>query len=225
MKIEEFDEMLRETARDSYHPPPPVPREEIWARLEAARAAGRGSAGGDTPSSRSEAPRTRSPLARLSQWGMGIAAVLALGIGIGRLAERRQAEVATTSPASYLEAEPGGTRAVTFRLAALEHLGRSEVLLTSFRADAQAGRVDTELQRWTHELLTETRLLLDSPAAMEPRLEALLQDLELVLVQIAQYPANHTQSEFDLIDQALEENDIVTRLRLSVPSGPILARS
>jgi hypothetical protein len=113
----------------------------------------------------------------------------------------------------------------TFRLAALEHLVKTEVLLTSFQVDARAGRVDYGLEPWARELLSTTRLLLDSPAATEPRLEGLLRDLELVLVQIAQYPESRGPGELELIDQALLDNDVITRLRLAVPSGPLLVRS
>jgi hypothetical protein len=120
---------------------------------------------------------------------------------------------------------PGEAASTTFRLAALEHLVRTEVLLTSFQVDAQAGRVDLGLEGWARELLSTTRLLLDSPAATEPRLERLLRDLELVLVQIAQYPESRAPGELELIDQALLDNDVITRLRLAVPSGPLQVRS
>jgi hypothetical protein len=99
------------------------------------------------------------------------------------------------------------------------------VLLTTFQVDARAGRIDSGLEQWARELISATRLLLDSPAAEEPRLAVLLRDLELVLVQIARYPESRTEGELELIDQALLENDVITRLRLAVPSGPLLVRS
>jgi hypothetical protein len=131
------------------------------------------------------------------------------------------------NPATTPAAPRGTGEAVsaTFRLAALEHLVKTEVLLTSFQVDARAGRVDYGLELWARELLSTTRLLLDSPAATEPRLEGLLRDLELVLVQIAQYPESRGPGELELIDQALLDNDVITRLRLAVPSGPLLVRS
>jgi hypothetical protein len=309
MKIDELDELLRETARRAYNPPPPTPSEAIWAGIEAVRAARRGQplAGGDKAIE--PTPTRRMPVTRLPWWGLGIAAALALGIGLGRVMERSgvRGEATTSSApsmaveapgagATLAEGAPGGggdnagvdTEEVatgtgttaspgalaaagsrpasgvrsgardpraearppatpgaiqggdapsspprgpgeaissTFRLAALEHLVRTEVLLTSFQVDSRAGRLDTGLELWARELLSTTRLLLDSPAAAEPRLEGLLRDLELVLAQIAQYPEGRTQGELELIDQALLDNDVITRLRLAVPSGPLLVRS
>lgn len=332
MKNDELDDLLGEVARRSYNPPPPVPREAIWAGLEEARARRRGGPAAlgpadegregeavleETHARRREgagaraADELRQHTARrpLRWWGLGIAATLALGIGIGRLVERQStpgapapgepATVAEGIPVEYgsgtglpptsptpLLADGGATEVAdtgeqqkavytagrshqaateataqaarhatpgtatdptpriatesaprglprsaaeamssTFRLAALEHLVRTEVLLTSFQVDAQAGRVDLALEGWARDLLSTTRLLLDSPASAEPRLEGLLRDLELVLVQIAQYPESRAPGELELIDQVLHENDVITRLRLAVPSGPVPVRS
>jgi hypothetical protein len=41
---------------------------------------------------------------------------------------------------------------------------------------------------WARDLLTTTRLLLDSPAGADPARRELLETLELVLVQIARLP-------------------------------------
>lgn len=277
MKHDEFDDLLGEIARRSHNPPPPVPREAIWAGLEAARARGEGVRPGAEPNQRQQA---RLPL---RWWGLGIAATLALGIGIGRVVERQGVPGMVPVPMPSATAEPGepataevpilaaeppradgevaggvavsaagqlsrsdsrsdsrvrppapaptSTEAArratssTYRLAALEHLVRTEVLLTSFKVDAREGRVDSELELWARDLLSTTRLLLDSPAATEPRLEGLLRDLELVLAQIAQYPESRAAGELELIDQALLDNDVITRLRLAVPPGPLLVRS
>ncbi|MGI9077271.1 MAG: hypothetical protein ACR2G6_08075 [Gemmatimonadaceae bacterium] len=74
-----------------------------------------------------------------------------------------------------------------YRVAAIQHLTQMEMLLTSFRAEAQGGRVvDDQLSVWAADLLGTTRLLLDSPAGDDQRLKRLLEDLELVLAQIAQ---------------------------------------
>ena len=66
---------LRDAAR-AYHEPPPVPRQALWAGIQARRAADR------------QSPRSR----RVWAWAAGIAALLALGVGIGRVSVR-------TSPA------------------------------------------------------------------------------------------------------------------------------
>src|SRR4030095_11354752 len=69
------------------------------------------------------------------------------------------------------------------------------------------------------ELLSTTRLLLDSPAAAsDPRLKNLLEDLELVLAQLARLPAEHGKTELNLIREALVQRDVVPRLRSAVVS-------
>jgi hypothetical protein len=63
------------------------------------------------------------------------------------------------------------------------------------------------------ELLTRTRLLLDSPAASDPSMRTLLEDLELVLAQIVHLQNNQSHTELDLINRALEQRDVIPRLR------------
>jgi hypothetical protein len=67
-----------------------------------------------------------------------------------------------------------------------------------------------------HDLLLTTRLLLDSPAAADPRFRALLEDLELVLAQVVRLQSEQRRDELDLIRQALEQRDVLLRLRTAV---------
>jgi len=69
------------------------------------------------------------------------------------------------------------------------------------------------------QLLATNRLLLDSPAARDKRTRLLLQDLELVLAQIAQLSAKPTSPDLDLITEGLEDTGVMSRLRTAVPSG------
>src|SRR5207245_552109 len=73
MTDDRFDERLRQAAQD-YHRPPATPREELWHRIAAARAARR---------------RHVIVVRPTLRWGVGIAAVLALGVAIGRWSARR----------------------------------------------------------------------------------------------------------------------------------------
>lgn len=146
------------------------------------------------------------------------AAVLAIGIGIGRMSSRPG-----TLPPAVVEAPGPGTSmsADAYRVAVAQHLGRTETLLTSFRAEAARGQVDAQAGEWAGEMLTSTRLLLDSPAADDPKLRTLLEDLELVLAQIAALPrktdANHT--EVNLARRALEEKQLLPRMESLAPAG------
>ena len=58
----------------------------------------------------------------------------------------------------------------------------AEAMLTVFKTDLNQGRMDAQISAWGKDLLSNTRLLLDSPAAQDPVRRKLLQDLELVLV-------------------------------------------
>ena len=110
-----------------------------------------------------------------------------------------------------------------YRLAASQTLGQAELLLTSFRAESKArGSVDPQVAEWAGDILSSTRLLLDSPAGRDPKLRGLLEDLELVLAQIVQFrdvPANARPGDADLIDHALQQRDLLPRLRTAVPAG------
>jgi hypothetical protein len=125
---------------------------------------------------------------------------------------RRGAAVVPDAP----EPAPMGA---AYRVAAIRHLGQAEALLTSFRAESRAGRLDTQVSAWADDLLSTTRLLLDSPAAADPRMRRLLDDLELVLAQIAQLPAQREERELEMIGRSVEERNMLTRLRTVVPSG------
>jgi hypothetical protein len=88
------------------------------------------------------------------------------------------------------------------------------VLLTSLPGSAQLVR--RAFSNQATELLTSTRLLLDSPAASDARFKDLLEDLELVLAQIAMLQSGRTRQEIDLITDALEERDVMPRIRSAV---------
>jgi hypothetical protein len=134
------------------------------------------------------------------------------------------------SAAGSSEASPGGRAASAapersgvapraYELAAAQHLGQAEALLTSFRAQARSGAVDgTQLASWARDLLGTTRLLLDSPAADDPQLKRLLDDLEVVLVQLAQLPSDRARGDLDLIDQSIEQRGVITKLRATIPA-------
>lgn len=202
---------LRDAAR-TYHDPPPVPREALWAGIQARRAL-------DRPFRRSR---------RVWAWAAGIAAVLALGVGIGRLTvrtirspERGASPVATTQPPSGPGASGVTARddAAAYRLVAAEHLGQAEVFLTLFRTSVREGHQERLASATARQLLATNRLLIDSPAGSDPRLKLLLQDLELVLAQIAQLAPGRQSEDLKLITDGLERDGMLVRLRAAVPAG------
>ncbi|HEV8398889.1 MAG TPA: hypothetical protein VGQ18_03515 [Gemmatimonadales bacterium] len=199
-----FDQWLQEAAK-KYNAPGPTPRDEMWARIQAERA---------------ERGHRVVALRPWLRWGLGAAAVLLVGIGIGRWTAHEQAKNGGT-----LADRPDTTgSAVVYQLAATQYLSRTETFLTGFRADLRAGRVDA-FPSQARDLLATSRLLLDSPAADDPRMRALLEDLELVLVQISQLEAGRDRRNADLITQNMDQRNVLPKLRSAIPAGPVPVRT
>jgi hypothetical protein len=203
---EKFNEWLQGAAK-GYHAPRPTPHEEMWAQIQAERA---------------QRARRVVVLRPWMRWGLAAAAVLVLGIGIGRWMEHEATVRGGTLVAS---ADTGGNRDVVYQVAATQYLSRTETFLTGFRADLRAGRVDARFMGQARDLLTTTRLLLDSPAANDPRMRALLEDLELVLAQISQLEAGRDNRNSDLITQDMDQRSVLPKLRSAIPAGPVPVRT
>jgi len=209
MTDDKFDEFLERAAR-TYHEPTPTPREAMWTRIEAARRV-----------------RRLAPAATRRRRWLGAAALaatllfgIALGTWIGRSAPAGGGAPATVAQAPSAPRNPA---AVMFDAAAADHLGRAEALLTTFNTESARGTLDPQIGAWAGDLLTTTRLLLDSPRARNPRTRKLLSDLEVVLAQIAQlkqHPDSQSD-ELELIEQAVQSHDMMTRLRDATPPGNV----
>jgi hypothetical protein len=119
------------------------------------------------------------------------------------------------------EGSPNSTPASAYQMAAVRHLSEAEALLTSFRTrSATDQQMDAQLGSWARELLSNTRLLLDSPVANDPQRRPLLEDLELVLVQIVQLSPGSTPQDREMIEKTLRQDHVMTRLRTAIPAGP-----
>jgi hypothetical protein len=195
MTEERFGEQIGGMVRD-LDPVPDVPADQIWAGVQAARRHRRVVA----------VTWWRPTLA----WGLGMAATLVIGIAIGRTATRTPAPL--TPPVTA--AGPDVEAPHEFKLAAADYLQRTEALLAAFPAGAREGR-GSEVAAWARQLLLDTRLLIDSPAALDPGLAPLLSDLELVLAQIAALRTEDTPQEIELIEDGIEQNRVLARLRLA----------
>ena len=200
MNDDRFEDLLREAARD-YHRPPETPRDEMWTVIEAERR-------------RRRAPPQVVVLRPVVRWALGMAAVLLVGIAIGRWMRPQPMSLATEPVATQSGSD------VAYRLVAAQYLGRTEALLAGFQADAPSGQLDPQFVSQARELLSSTRLLLDSPAGTDPQLRPLLQDLELVLAQIALLSAAQEKRDVELIIQGIDQKSVLTRLRTAIPSGP-----
>ena len=200
MDDDELDPMLRNAAR-AYHEPPEPPREAMWLAIQAER--------------RLELARRPAPR-RWLPWAMAAAAMLALGVGIGRLSA--PAVRSGTSPTEIAGTAPR-VNEIAYRLATLEHLGQSEAFLTLFRTSVQSGSQERLASATARQLLASNRLLLDSPAGQDRRTRVLLQDLELVLAEIAQLTPEATAGDRELIREGMERGGVLSRLRTVVPAG------
>lgn len=106
------------------------------------------------------------------------------------------------------------------QVASREHLVRAEALISIVSATAADVVMDSLTSRWSHDMLTSTRLLIDSPAGEDPVRRRLLEDLESVLVQLVQR-SGAPVDERALLDRSLHRTQLLTRLRTSAatPSG------
>jgi hypothetical protein len=201
MDEDELDPLLRDAAR-AYHEPPEPPREEMWRAIQAER----------------RLERARRPaVRRWLPWGMAAAAMLALGVGIGRLS----VPPAPGGPAPATPVATTGPRVneTAYRLATLEHLEQSEAFLTLFRTSVQRGGQTRLASATARQLLASNRLLLDSPAGQDRRTRVLLEDLELVLAEIAQLTPEASPGDRELIREGIERGGVLSRLRTVVPAG------
>ena len=204
-----FDAWLKDAAK-AYHSPLPTPREEMWKRIEAAR--------------RHKQVIEIRPWMR---WALAAAAVLALGIGIGRLSVKTPPrEIAKTVPsASPVQDTIDALANQAYQIAATQYLSRTETFLTAFRADANRSANTARLARQARDLLTTTQLMLDSPAGRDPRLRSLLEDLELVLMQISLLNPLEGEHDRDLITQGMNQSNVLPKLRSAIPAGPVPVRT
>jgi hypothetical protein len=231
MLDDRLDDLLNEAARD-YNDPPETPREAMWDRIVAQRAAEQ-AAESSQPAAAEVSGTFWHRIHRRSSFGAparlrrtflgaGIAAVLALGIGLGRLSTKAPnpvlAPVFTPAPVATASAPRGSSPA--YQLAATEYLSQSEAFLTLFRASVRSNAGNERLASATaRQLLATNRLLLDSPAGSDAKTRLLLQDLELVLAEIAQLSPESRQRDLNLITEGLERGGVMSRLRTAVPSG------
>lgn len=93
------------------------------------------------------------------------------------------------------------------------HLGRAATLLTAFRTDRRTPASQQDLALWARELLVDTRMFLSLSDFGSPIEEALLEDLELVLIQIAGLGPGAPDFEWVLARESMERRGTLARLR------------
>ncbi len=216
---DKLDTLLRDAAQD-YNRPPEAPKAELWAKISAARQGGGGAEGQKEQAGKLLPLR---PSARLPLW-IGIAALLAIGVAIGRLTVPHNPAVPmAANPGTVTSTNPPGMAPtqqekgeVATQLATVQHLGQVESFLTEFSTRNAA----QDFIGQARELLTTTRLLLDSRRLTDAPTKKLLQDLELVLVQIATLDPKDRREDLGFIADGLAQNNLRARIRNAIPAGP-----
>ena len=199
MDEQRFEQVIRELPEDFKVPDAPL--EEMWRVIESAHF--------DRQASRSRTWMKATP------W-IAVAAALVIGIGIGRYLPTK---TVTPTVASTTASPVADTSAVAdaYRDQTSRYLGQAAALLISLPAKDASAQADTKFSNEAADLLVTTRLLIDSPAAnQDPKLRSLLEDLELVLVQIARLRGERNKGDLDLIHQAVEQGDVLSRLNSAV---------
>lgn len=203
MNDEHLDHLI-ESARDSYRVAPEPQLDAMWAAIDAEL---------------SGAPTRWQVVRRSTRWGvvgLAAAATLVLGVGIGRwtATSAKPAEFAS-APAAH-RARATSDVGEPLQRETSNYLGATEVLLRDLQDSTGSGAYSSQAST----LLATTRLLLDSPAASDRHLKDLLEDLEMVLAQIAtlrgQDTAPRNAADLQMIRSALANRDLVPRLRTAV---------
>jgi len=239
MSEEKFEEFLKQSA-SSYNTPNATPREEMWQVIAEARAAQRAAGGLRLTSTTKPKSWLRfTPwigMAATLLVGVGIgryvlqnqpAATTPTPIAQAPLPSVTEAPATTpaTNPLApdAIVATPVTRRAPAPRREAVdlapavnqasrEHYGRAEALISVIAATPADAVMDSLTGRWARDMLTNTRLLLDSPAGEDPSRRQLLEDLETVLVILVQRSGAAVE-ERALLDRSLQRTQLLTRLR------------
>jgi hypothetical protein len=199
-----FDDVLRGLPR-TFNDPPQPPLDEMWAVIE------------DKHFNTASAPRW-SRSRSFVPW-LAAAATLVIGIGIGRTLAVDGSAPPTSQPVAALPVTAGGAQSEVleaYRDETTQYLGQTAALLISLPEAGAPDLSDARFAGKASDLLITTRLLMDSPAAQDPKLRGLLEDLELVLVQIARLRVERNKSDLDLIHQTVEQGDVMSRLNTAV---------
>jgi hypothetical protein len=190
----------------------------MWQSIEAAMDGPNviASIGADVTDDERPSPGARRAAhARITQ-RLAIAATLVIGVALGR-ASMSISPAAQAIPSELVAVNDGASAPMPYEQETSRYLGQTAALLIALPSEVRAGRADEQFVRRAGELLSRTRLLIDSPAASDPRMRDLLEDLELVLAQVVRLQNDTTsRTELDLISRALEQRDVIPRLRTAV---------
>jgi len=221
-----YDKMAAAVRKMEARPAPDRPPqywEGYWDRLEARMA------------HEAEAPRVRRTL-RIPAWAYSAASavlLVSLGIFIGRTLLRPRPELipvarTASSGTAMGTGQPAletGSVTPAFAIRASRYLKRSRVLLlavvNSEPREEDPFRLNLPLQKRTsEELLQEAAVLKKGLRSSDRRLERLISDLEMILLQIANLASDSDDSDIEIIRAGVESRDILFKINLSEGRRP-----
>ncbi len=196
--------------REDWRIAPEPPLDRMWLRIEGEAFGRRG---------RGRWLRTLLPLA----------ATLVLGFGIGQvvppLLRHRDAGATSAGATEPAASNEHATARLTSNEApfvgvATDYLERVTALLVTLAEESRQGQPVDYSKAQARELLSTTRLLMNGPQVTDPHLREMLDDLELVLAQIVRLPPRPGAPDVYLIDQALDQREVIPRLRVMLAENP-----
>jgi|SRR5262245_26430502 len=152
--------------------------------------------------------RTRSSWLLFPQWKLAVAAILLVVTGFvaGRFGPGRE----TSRPEPVSEAARGQILLTTVA----DHLDQSRMALLEVANSPDGDVMDSERARAT-ELVAANRLYRQSAVqAGEASLASALDELERILIEIANHPPDLTRTELREIQQRIDEEDLLFKIRV-----------
>lgn len=210
-----------------------VPHDLMWARIQRHR---RNAVPADHTAVTIPGPQTPRVVSRRSWWyrASGIAAVLIVGIGVGRYvlptaANNRGSQQMASHDANRADSiaalglGPDALAALPYsnepaRVAMEEHLGRTVALLVTVRDENPTYGPGADVSSWARELLATTRMLIDEPQLNDVRTRRLLQDVELVLAQIVQARGSVPETQ-RAPSETMRETNLLPRVRAAATAS------
>jgi hypothetical protein len=184
---------------------------EVWARIEGRlhreAAGGRGTA---------EVPPPHWARAWMLPW-LAAAAVALIAAGAYWLGRHSVPPPVIETVEERAAPKPGAIRERVVLAALGEHFDRTERTLVEL-VNAQPGvRVDISAeQAWARDLLEANRLYRQAATGADaPALSQVLDDLEPVLLEIANSPARLTSEEFKALRERIESRSLVFKVRVT----------
>ena len=183
----------------------------VWARIE-----GRLHREAEGPRG-TEVPPPHWSRAWMLPW-LAAAAVALLAVGAYWLGRQSAAPPLVVEMVEERATPERGAIRERVVLAALgEHLDRTERTLVQLVNTDAGGRVDISAeQAWARDLLAANRLYRQATSGPEtPALSQMLDDLEPVLLEIANSPARLTSEEFKALRDRIEARSLVFKVRVT----------